>query len=189
MKKEEINKLKSDIMKIYPRLKAYSISLTRDKTFAEEVLHDVIIKMLEKPDKFVSYNSLISVAIISIKNRYIDLIRKKSPNQFNEISNNIEFLKESNSSVSRADRDKILNETIWGQTILDPDKKSMVDLIYSKCLSLLDRISLDIFQMNLIDTRLMTTSKIAKILKISQSKVLKILAAAKGTMIDCINKG
>ncbi len=188
MNLNEINQLEKEILEIYPRLKAYAIKLTKNNDLAEELLHDTILKVLDAPEKFREANSLIAMTIQRLRWDYFDMIKKKSPNPFNEVSNDIQNYDANPQKTSKLDKDTILNETLWGETIMDTEKQSFTELIYSKCLNQLSKMSLEIFQMNLIDKKVMTTKKIGHVLKLSQSKVLKILAQAKNEIRNCIKR-
>ena len=189
MKLKELNELEYEIVNLYPRLKSYAIKLTKNMNIAEDLLHETILKAVENPEKFNNRESLIATLILTLRNKYYDLIKKKSPGEFNEIRHDTEVSESVNNKTAEKDFKTMVNETIWGPSILDAEKQSIMNSIYSNCLELLDKMSTDIFHMNLTDKRILTTKKIAEILEISQSKVLKIFASAKSKMMDCIKKG
>ena len=189
MKLKELNELEYDIVNLYPKLMSYSIKLTKKKKIAEDLLHDIILKAIENPEKFENKDNLLATLILSLRNRFFDQIKRKSPNEYNEIRHDTEVPENFDNKADLKDYKAMVNETLWGETILDVEKQSMVRSIYSNCIDLLDKVSSEIFHMNLIDKRLLTTKKIGEILNISQSKVLKILALAKSKMVDCIKKG
>ena len=189
MKLKELNELEYEIVNLYPKLKSRSIQLTKNIKIAEDLLHDVILKAVEYPEKFENRENLYATLIVSLRNKFYDYIKRKSPNEFNEIRHDTEVPENFDNKADLKDYKAMVNETLWGETILDVEKQSIYNSIYSNCIDLLDKMSSEIFHMNLIDKRLLTTKKISEILDISQSKVLKILASAKTKMFDCIKKG
>ena len=171
MKLKELNELEYDIVNLYPKLKSYSIKLTKNIKIAEDLLHDIILKAIENPEKFENKDNLLATLILSLRNRFFDQIKRKSPNEFNEIRHDTEVAESFNNKTAEEDYKAMVNKTLWGETVLDVEKQSMVNSIYSNCIDLLDKMSSEIFHMNLIDKRLLTTKKISEILDISQSKV------------------
>ena len=66
------------LVALYPKMLRYAISLTRNKDTAEDLVMDVISKLLEKGDELGDDINVESYAIRSIKNKFIDSTRYKN---------------------------------------------------------------------------------------------------------------
>ena len=64
--------LGNKLVQIYPKLLRYAISLTRNRDLAEDLVMDVIERMLARADSIESHINVESYAIRSVKNRFID---------------------------------------------------------------------------------------------------------------------
>ena len=60
------------LVTLYPKLLGYALSLTRNKVLAEDLVMDVITRLLERADQFEDDMNIESYAIRSVKNRFID---------------------------------------------------------------------------------------------------------------------
>ena len=60
------------LVKLYPKLLRYGLSLTRNKELAEDLVMDVITRLLERADQIDDDMNIESYAIRSVKNRFID---------------------------------------------------------------------------------------------------------------------
>ena len=60
------------LVKLYPKLLRYALSLTRNKETAEDLVMDVVTRLLERADQFEDDMNIESYAIRSVKNRFID---------------------------------------------------------------------------------------------------------------------
>ena len=60
------------LVKLYPKLLRYALSLTRNKESAEDLVMDVVTRLLERADQFEDDMNIESYAIRSVKNRFID---------------------------------------------------------------------------------------------------------------------
>ena len=65
-----------DLKRIYPKLKRYALSITRNMDTANDLVHDVIEKLLGKEDLDMDVH-LESYAIRAIRNKHIDNMRIK----------------------------------------------------------------------------------------------------------------
>lgn len=68
----------------YNKLLSFAVNLTKDKELAEDILHDVYIKLHEKEDINITY------IYNTIKNNFLDRKKKKKVN-FIEITDKIEI--------------------------------------------------------------------------------------------------
>lgn len=68
--------LSERLIKLYPRLLRYGLSLTRDKNEAEDLVMDIITKLLEKSDELSETINLEGYAIRSLRNRFLDMKRQ-----------------------------------------------------------------------------------------------------------------
>lgn len=64
--------LGNELVKAYPKLLRYALSLTRKKDLAEDLVMDVITRLLERQDRFDDDVNVESYAMRSVKNRFID---------------------------------------------------------------------------------------------------------------------
>ena len=60
------------LVKLYPKLLRYALSLTRNKDLAEDLVMDVVTRLLERADPFNDGANIESYAIRSVKNKFID---------------------------------------------------------------------------------------------------------------------
>ena len=60
------------LVKLYPKLLRYALSLTRKKDLAEDLVMDVVTRLLERADQIDDDINIESYAIRSVKNRFID---------------------------------------------------------------------------------------------------------------------
>ena len=64
--------LGNTLVKLYPKLLRYALSLTRNKDTAEDLVMDVVTRLLERADKLEEGINIESYAIRAVKNRFID---------------------------------------------------------------------------------------------------------------------
>ena len=64
--------LGNTLVKLYPKLFRYALSLTRNKDTAEDLVMDVVTRLLERADKLEEGINIESYAIRAVKNRFID---------------------------------------------------------------------------------------------------------------------
>ena len=90
MEIQEIENLFKD-----PSIHKFAISLCRDKTLAEDLVMDVVTKLIEKVDTLNDDTNLVSYAIQAIKNQHTDY-RRRLRTRGTEISPEDESLKNQN---------------------------------------------------------------------------------------------
>ena len=90
MEIQEIENLFKD-----PSIHKFAISLCRDKTLAEDLVMDVVTKLIEKVDTLNDDTNLVSYAITAIKRQHIDY-RRRLKTRGTEISPEDETLKNQN---------------------------------------------------------------------------------------------
>jgi DNA-directed RNA polymerase specialized sigma24 family protein len=64
---------------ILPQLKAFALSLTKNEHNAEDLTHDVVLKILEKKHLYKEGTSLKAWAFTIMKNEFINQCRNKKP--------------------------------------------------------------------------------------------------------------
>ena len=69
--------LGEEMVKLYPRMLRYALSLTRNKDLAEDLIMDVITRLLGRADQFGDGTNIEGYAIRAVKNRFIDDRRYK----------------------------------------------------------------------------------------------------------------
>lgn len=69
--------LGEEMVKLYPRMLRYALSLTRNKDLAEDLIMDVITRLLSRADQFEDDANIEGYAIRAVKNRFIDDHRYK----------------------------------------------------------------------------------------------------------------
>ena len=70
--------LGNELVKLYPKMLRYALSLTRNKELAEDLVMDVIARLLGRSDQFEEGTNIAGYAIRAIKNRFIDDYRYKA---------------------------------------------------------------------------------------------------------------
>ncbi|HRW63650.1 MAG TPA: RNA polymerase sigma factor [Bacteroidales bacterium] len=81
------------LISLEPKLTRFAMSLTSDKTEAQDLLQETYLKALTHRDKFVGYTNLKAWAFTIMKNTFINNYRKaKKENTHNDTTNNLFFL-------------------------------------------------------------------------------------------------
>ena len=66
------------LVELYPKMLRYALSLTRDRNLAEDLVHDVIERIIRQPESFEKHNAKDGYVILSVKRRFIDYQRYKA---------------------------------------------------------------------------------------------------------------
>ena len=146
--------------KIYPKLKYYALSLSRDKTLAEDLVSDTILRALEKAEENLSEAELCNWCLRVLRNRLIDIKRKKTEQQFNP-----EMPEDQGSA-------------------LQTEQHGYTNILYSRCMSKLTDTQREVIILNLFEGQ--TARAISELLGKPQNTVLTWLSKAKSELYDCL---
>lgn len=69
-------KLGAELIAIYPKMIRYATSLVHDKSRAEDLVMEVITRLLERQEKIPAETNIESYAMRSLKNQFIDDVRR-----------------------------------------------------------------------------------------------------------------
>jgi len=160
----------SKIKDLYPRLMNHAVYLTKDVTLAHDLVQDTVKKVLENKDTWNDIYNFVAWSQKIMKNRFIDMKRKKTEYQI--------LPKNNSDDDGNEDNDPGL-----------PDQSIDVNtkILFEECMKKLNKKSAEIVLMNLIANK--TTAIISEILNINQNTVLNLLTKAKVQLKDCIHVG
>ena len=153
---------RKDLINLYPKLFAFAVSLSRDKTIAEDLVNDTFVKIMEKLEDQLELKDLTAWSITVLRNQFLDRIRKKS-----ELQLDLESNEEAN-----------LQDTSLG---VDPFSQ----IIFSECWGKLTDNYQEVLRFSIFDG--LTSKDIGQILDRPQNTVLTWLTKAKLQFHACLS--
>jgi len=154
---------RKDVINLYPKLFAFAVSLSRDKTIAEDLVNDTFVKIMEKLEDQLELKDLTAWSITVLRNQFLDRIRKKS-----ELQLDLESNEEAN-----------LQDTSLG---VDPFSQ----IIFSECWGKLTDSYQEVLRFSIFDG--LTSKDIGQILDRPQNTVLTWLTKAKLQFHACLSE-
>ena len=145
---------------VYPRLKFYALSKCGDKTLADDLVSDTILRAIEKADENLTETELTYWCLRVLKNRFVDIKRKHTERQFDPV------VPEDETDALKTEQDGFAN------------------ILYNQCMSKLDQTQKEVLILNLFEG--LTTKLIAELLEKPQNTVLTWLSKAKSELNDCL---
>ena len=165
-----MNITNKDIERIYPKLRAFSMTLSKSfspklkfedhEAIGYEIAHSVIIKALETNFSWKNLKHFEAWLINSCKFTSIDRLRKKKEDQLKD----------------EKTQNNIPSKNFYGDI--------EVNRIYEECIDKIDKKKKEVFQISYFETK--TTKEIAIDLNKPQNTILTWLADAKKQFVECV---
>ena len=150
-----------DYKKLYPSLMAYATARCKNKSLAEDLVSQTMITAIEKLGEGLSVNDLTAWCVTVLRNKHLDLMRKKREQELDAENPEDLMLQD-----SRGTGDGFAN------------------LLLSECMTKLKPEHAELMVMNIV--RGMTTKVISEIVGKPQNTILTWLTKAKTQFHDCI---
>ena len=181
------NNKKSELKKysrLYPNLMGYAVALCKDHTLASDLVQDTMLRQLEQHHDNLSEKEITYWCKRVLKNRYLDILKKKKESQFNpEIPEDEQLSDETNVRLGVGLYGKQAGKS--GFNILPSGEgNSFMRLLYSKCMGQLREEHRDVMIENVIAGK--TASEIAEEFSRPLNTILTWLTKAKLQFHGCI---